>query len=98
MRLGRHWLTRADKAAQRARGDEESNMATEQTVSAGGCEVVELDSEHGLELFDQTARSYMGISGAQFLELWDSGKFDGVDWDDVQGLAQVAIALPFAGR
>ncbi|MBI3213164.1 MAG: hypothetical protein HYZ38_05050 [Mycobacterium sp.] len=61
-------------------------------------EVIELTAEQGAALFDQTARAYMKMSGPEFLELWNAGKFDDTDWDDIPGLAEVAIALPFALR
>ena len=59
-------------------------------------EVNELDSTAGAALFDRIAQTYMGISGAEFIERWNAGEFDGTDWDDVPGLAEVATALPFA--
>jgi hypothetical protein len=55
-----------------------------------------LDAQAGAELFDQIARTYMGISGGQFLQRWKAGVYANCDWDDVPGLAEVATALPFA--
>ncbi|WP_063720702.1 hypothetical protein [Rhodococcus sp. JVH1] len=59
-------------------------------------QVTVVDGKESSDLFDQIARQNMGITGAQFLVRWDSGEFDGVDWDDVPGLTEVAMALPFA--
>lgn len=59
-------------------------------------EVTVVDGKASADLFDQIARQNMGISGTEFLARWDSGEFDGVDWDDVPGLTEVAMALPFA--
>ena len=55
-----------------------------------------LDERAGAELFDRIARRNMDLSGSEFLARWDSGAFEGVDWDSVPGLAEVAMALPFA--
>ena len=77
-------------------GEGPATMTVQNTEAE--CRVIELDEEQGAELFDRTAQACMGMSGADFLRAWDAGKFDGVNWDDVPGLAEVAIALPFAGR
>jgi hypothetical protein len=47
-------------------------------------------------MFDRIARKNMGISGREFLQRWDAGEFEGVDWDSVDGLRTVAMALPLA--
>lgn len=65
-----------------------------QAEATGG--VVYMDRGDSADLFDKISRKNMGISGAEFLRRWDSGEFEGVDWDDVPGLAEVATALPFA--
>lgn len=67
------------------------------TVTETACEVVELTSDEGAELFDGITQKNMGITGAEFLERWNAGEFEGISWDDVPGLAAVATALPFAG-
>jgi hypothetical protein len=41
----------------------------------GGVEVCELDEAEGRELFDQTARKALGISGPEFLRRYDSGEY-----------------------
>ncbi|ASL17285.1 MULTISPECIES: hypothetical protein [Mycobacterium avium complex (MAC)] len=53
------------------------------------------DSEYD-DMFDRIARKNMGISGREFLRRWDAGEFEGVDWDSVEGLRAVAMALPLA--
>jgi hypothetical protein len=68
-------------------------MPTE-TAAVGG--VVHMDSHESADMFDQIARKYMGISGTEFLNRWDTGEFENINWDDVPGLAEVATALPFA--
>ncbi|MGL5443845.1 MAG: hypothetical protein ACRDDJ_15420 [[Mycobacterium] stephanolepidis] len=67
------------------------------TVTETACEVVELTSDEGIELFDSIARKNMGITGAEFVQRWNAGEFEGINWDDVPGLTSVATALPFAG-
>ncbi|BCO35512.1 hypothetical protein BMW24_022935 [Mycobacterium heckeshornense] len=64
------------------------------TESTGGVSYV--DSRESADLFDRIARKYMGISGAEFLARWDAGEFEGMSWDEIPGLAEVATALPFA--
>jgi hypothetical protein len=58
--------------------------------------VVEVDASNGAELFDRIAMKNMSMSGSEFLKRWDAGEYEGMDWDSVPGLAEVAIALPFA--
>lgn len=68
------------------------------TATGSASEVVTMDDQGSADLFDQIARRSMGVSGSEFLSRWDDGEFDGVSWDDVPGLAEVAMALPFARR
>ena len=56
--------------------------------------VVTMSASEYDDMFDRIARKNMGISGADFLRLWDDGKFEGVDWDSVDGLRAVAMAIP----
>jgi hypothetical protein len=58
--------------------------------------VNELDAQAGAALFDEIARTYMGISGVEFVQRWRAGEYANSDWDDVPGLAEVATASPFA--
>lgn len=48
------------------------------------------------DLFDRIARKNMKISGNEFLSRWDAGEFENIDWDGVDGLRSVAMALPLA--
>jgi hypothetical protein len=66
------------------------------TTTGSASEVVTMDGQGSADLFDQMAKKYMGISGSDFITKWDRGEFKGVNWDDVPGLAEVAMALPFA--
>ncbi|WP_330182750.1 hypothetical protein OHB26_03260 [Nocardia sp. NBC_01503] len=61
-------------------------------------EVIAMDGQGSADLFDQIAKVHMGISGSEFIVRWDRGDFEGVNWDDVAGLTEVAMALPFARR
>lgn len=67
-----------------------------------GCDYVERygrgpdDTDDSADLFDRIAQANMSVTGSEFLRRWDSGEFEGVDWDSVPGLAEVATALPFA--
>jgi hypothetical protein len=68
-------------------------MSTQVDTADG---VVTMSDNEYDELFDRIARKNMGISGAEFLRRWDAGEFEGVDWDAVEGLEAVAMALPLA--
>lgn len=62
------------------------------------CPVIIMDADEGAALFERTAKACMGMSGADFLRAWDAGQWADTNWDDVPGLAEVALALPFIGR
>jgi len=57
---------------------------------------VELNAEEARALFDAVTRERLGMSGADFLHAYDAGKFDDVEPDQVPGLTDVVMALPFA--
>lgn len=57
---------------------------------------VELNAEEARTLFDTVTREHLGMSGADFLVAYDAGKFDDVEPDQVPGLTDVVMALPFA--
>ncbi|MFF3179779.1 hypothetical protein ACFYVD_08005 [Rhodococcus pyridinivorans] len=61
-------------------------------------QIVELDAEASADLFDRIARRNMQISGDEFLARWDAGDFEDMDWDEIPGLVDVAMALPLARR
>ncbi|SHY10959.1 hypothetical protein [Mycobacteroides abscessus] len=62
-----------------------------------GCEIVELDDFQAREMFDHVCRSQIGLSGAEFIERYQSGEYDDVDPDSIEGLPTVLCILPFAG-
>lgn len=53
----------------------------------------ELTPGQGAQLFDAHARHILGISGAEFLRLWDSGE---LRHDSGYGVTSVAMLIPFA--
>lgn len=55
--------------------------------------VRELTDEEAWELFDEAAEFYLGMSGAKFLELWESGYYD--EDPDRPEVMSVAMLLPF---
>jgi hypothetical protein len=56
--------------------------------------VRDLTEEEGLALFDNAARFYLGISGEEFVERWDSGYYD--EDPDHPDVVDVVMLLPFA--
>jgi hypothetical protein len=55
-------------------------------------DVHELTPEEGRELLDGMARSYLGMSGEEFVRAWDAGEFE--DDPDRPGLMRVAMLVP----
>jgi hypothetical protein len=55
-----------------------------------------MDANEYDDMFDRIAQKNMGVSGLDFLLRWDAGEFEGVDWDSVEGLRAVAMAIPLA--
>lgn len=58
-------------------------------------EVHEASEEEGRELFDAAARRFLGMTGDEFLALWDRGAFED---DDRSEVTLVALLIPFARR
>lgn len=56
-------------------------------------EVVEVDYTEGAEILDRAARRNLGISGEEFISLWDAGHYDG-PIENVKA-QEVAELLPF---
>jgi hypothetical protein len=56
--------------------------------------VSELSPEEAVAAFDRIVRGALNMSGAEFLEALDDGKFDDVDPDTYPGLLDVLMALP----
>jgi hypothetical protein len=54
--------------------------------------VQELTDDEARELFDQAAQFYLGVSGEEFLKLWESGQYDDPDQPEIMN---VAMLLPF---
>jgi hypothetical protein len=54
---------------------------------------VTLTDEAAEQLFDRIARKNMNIAGEEFLRRWDAGNYNGVDWDSIEGLVPVAMAV-----
>ena len=54
----------------------------------------DLTDEEGRALFDNAARFYLGISGEEFVERWDSGCYD--EDPDQPDVVDVVMLLPFA--
>ena len=59
--------------------------------------VEEMSAEESWDLFDQQARRYLNISGMEFIQKWDAGKYG--DPDDRSknppGVMRLAMLLPF---
>ncbi len=63
--------------------------------SKASLEVSELSPEEAAAAFDRIAREALGLSGPEFIQALDDGKFDDVDPDAYPGLLDVLMALPF---
>lgn len=57
-------------------------------------EAVEVTYAEGADILDRAARRKLGISGDEFIRLWDSGTYNG-DEENVEA-QEVAMLLPFA--
>lgn len=62
-------------------------------------EVVRLTREEGRALFDEDARSLLGISGDEFIRRLDAGEYDAIEEDEtgrqiVRLLMSVSLARP----
>lgn len=68
-------------------------MSTQVDTADG---VISMSASEYDDLFNRIARKNMGISGPEFLSRWDAGEFEGVDWDSIEGLRAVAMAIPLA--
>lgn len=71
-----------------------------ETMTAGArCHEVsshERDRPSAWALFDSVTRESLGMSGEDFLVGLDSGKYECTAPDEVPGLVDVLMALPFA--
>jgi hypothetical protein len=62
--------------------------------SNASVEVSELSPAEAAATFDRIARDALNLSGREFLQALDDGKFDDVDPDTYPGLLDVLMALP----
>jgi len=53
----------------------------------------EMTREQGLELLNEQARLYFGISGEEFIRQWDAGEL--TDEDACPEAVRVAMLIPF---
>lgn len=58
----------------------------------GGVDVVWLSPEEGRRMFDEQARSRLGISGDEFIRQWEAGEIENPDRSEV--MARV-LMIPF---
>ncbi len=58
----------------------------------------ELTHEEGRELFDRRCRQLLGIGGEEFLRLWDTGEYAGMDDEKVSSLGVLIPFVRTAGR
>ena len=56
--------------------------------------IKEFSSKEGWKLFDAAAMYYLGITGKEFIEQLEAGRFD--DPDEDVDVAEVLALLPFA--
>ena len=66
----------------------------ERTAAREGGRIRELSGEQSWELFERAAGHYLGLSGEEFLERWESGYYK--DPDAEPGVMSVVMLLPFA--
>lgn len=66
-------------------------MALDATLNVGHSG--ELSDDEALDLLDRRARHYLHMTGREFIEAWDAGKFkDDADRPEVM---RVAVLIPF---
>ena len=53
----------------------------------------EISTTEAADVFDNAARKLLGISGAEFIEKWNTGYF-GPDPDALPGVMEVASLMP----
>lgn len=59
-----------------------------------GVTINEVSAEEGHAILDRAARHYLGMSADEFVDAWNSGKFD--DDPDRPEVMRVVMLLPFA--
>jgi len=66
----------------------------ERTAAREDEHIQDLTEDEARELFDNAAKFYLGISGDEFLELWESGYYQERNPDQPE-IMNVAMLLPF---
>lgn len=60
-------------------------------------EVIIVSPEEGKAIFDEAARTMMGMSGDEFIERWEAGEFDEIaDTAGHRHIMYLALLIPFA--
>lgn len=68
-------------------------MSTTATQRNKISQVRELSQAEARRMFDRQAKRYLKMSGPQFIEKWDAGKFNGKT--DTPAVIRLAMLLPF---
>ena len=55
--------------------------------------IKELTKAEARRMFDRQAKRYLNMTGSQFIEKWDAGKFNGKA--DTPAVIRLAMLLPF---
>jgi hypothetical protein len=63
------------------------------TAASEDRHIRELSDAEGWELFDEAAKTYLGISGEEFMSRWYAGYYEN---PDQPGVMSVIMLLPFA--
>jgi hypothetical protein len=58
-------------------------------------QIVQVAEEDATDMFDEVTQRAMGMAGSEFMQRWDAGEYEGVDFDQVPGLVEVWMYLPF---
>ncbi|TEA06284.1 hypothetical protein CCUG60884_01422 [Mycobacteroides salmoniphilum] len=67
------------------------------SVVVSDVEIVDVTNDEAFARFDRVCQARLKMSGSEFVEHYQAGKFDGVDVDSIEGLSKVLSILPFAG-
>jgi hypothetical protein len=65
----------------------------ERTAAREDRHIRELDDKQSWDLFNDAAEHYLGISGREFLDRWESGFYEHPDQPEIMS---VLMLLPFA--
>lgn len=81
------------QACSRTYVDGKVTMSTTATQRNKTAQVRELSKDQARRMFDRQAKRYLNMTGPQFIEKWDAGKFNGKT--DTPAVIRVAMLLPF---